>query len=113
MFSGESMNMLEKEIRHRMKTVFGKGPDRIKIIHMDGLLAIELGGFLTKVERLRLEESGGLEGIRQFRYIEMKKEMEEFLKHNILAARVFKNIYLDVHPDIDSACFVAYEERKK
>ena len=112
MLSGDGKNMLEKEIRNRLKTAFGKGPERIEISYDNEMLAILLGGFLTKVERLRMKERGGTDIIRDFRYNEMKKEIEQILKKEAFRNIVPSNVYIDVHANEDSACFVVFATKE-
>jgi len=108
LLSGEGRNRLEKEIRTSMKGVFGKGPESIEITFGEKTIVIVIGGFLTKVEKLRMEKQGGIEGVRDFRYDEMKNEMEEIFNDKTYGDISFGNAYIDVHADKDSACLVLF-----
>lgn len=106
LLSGDDKNRIEKELRKRMKTAFGKGPEQITINYFNEIVVINIEGFLTKVEKLRIEEHGGIEEIRNFRYIEMKNQMEEMLKSNLFVEITLAKVYLDVHAEDDSASFM-------
>ena len=112
MLSGDGRNILEKEIRSRMKTVFGKGPENIEISFLEKTIVVVIKGFLTKVEKPRMKERGGKEGIRDFRYAEMKNEMAEILKNEAFCGIEFKDSYMDVHASEDSACFVIFTTKE-
>jgi len=112
LLSGDGRNVLEKEIRSRMKTVFGKGPENIEISFGDKTIVVVISGFLTKVEKLRMKEHGGKEGIRDFRYAEMKKEIEKIINNEAFGETKIENAYVDVHADKDSACFVVFTTKE-
>jgi uncharacterized protein YbcI len=109
MFAGDNKNRLEKEIRKRMKDTFGKGPVNIEIMDYEKATVVILNGILTKVEKLRMEESGGIEGVRNFRYEELRKTMENILSDRTMIRAVVEKMYIDVNANDDMACITIYK----
>lgn len=108
MLSGEGKMRLEREIRSRIKTAFGKGPESIEISFGEKTIVVVIEGFLTKVEKLRMDEIDGMDEIRSFRYAEMKRGMEKIIKSEAFIEALSDKAYIDVHADEDSACFVVF-----